>query len=255
MVLFLACAEPEPAAPPDFDEAAHLAFRSFETGSDEELAAWVLAMEAEVDTNLDLSGDINSRYFTPTPLSLDDLVGIEVPERDPAQATTSAVARLSAFPRSKHLPLALLEDQTPLEPQCPSHYVRAFAEGDDCWPDCTLRTENDLTKESGVFVADYVLPKVYRPLVMGDGRTATLARTWTRTPVVAREEAATIEQSESLELFLDRPDGEGMLRMMAVWSETVFRDMELESWVVEGTIRSGTDAIFIRHDEWLAAQP
>ncbi len=255
MLLLLACQTSDPPPPPDFDEAVHLAFRTFESGTDAELGALVLVMESEIDAELDLAGDVNSRYFLPSPLAAADLEGLEVPDRDPALALTSAVARLSSFPRERHVPLALFEDQTPLEPQCPSHYVRSFEDGEDCWPDCMLRTENDLTKESGIFVADYVLPKLYRPIPLEDGRTATITRTWTRDTVVAREDAARIEQSESFEFFLDRPDGSGALRMMAVWSETIFVDLELEDWVVEGTIRAGTDSIFVRQDEWLAAQP
>lgn len=255
MFLLLACQSPDPEPPRDFDEAVHLAFRSVESGSAAELGALLLVMEAEIDAELDLTGDVNSRYFLPSPLSEVDLEGLEVPDRDPALAVTSAVARISDFPRERHVPLALLEDQTPLEPQSPTHYVRSFEEGEDCWPDCMLRTENDLTKESGIFVADYVLPKVYRSIALDDGRTATITRTWTRDTVVAREEAARIEQSESFEFFLDRPDGSGALRMMSVWSETNFVDLELEDWVVEGTIRAGTESIFVRHDEWLAEQP
>lgn len=255
MVLLLACQAPDPTPPPDFDEAVHLAFRTFESASDADMGALLRVMEAEIDAELDLAGDVNSRFFLPSPLAEADLEGLEVPDRDPGLALTSAVARVSAFPRERHVPLALFEDQTPLEPQCPNHYVRTFAEGEDCWPECLLHTENDLTKESGVFIADYVLPKQYRPIPLEDGRTATITRTWTRDAVVAREEAATIEQSESFEFFLDRSDGSGALRMMAVWSETTFANMVLEDWVVEGTIRAGTDSIFVRHDEWLDAQP
>jgi hypothetical protein len=250
MLLLLACVTPDSTPPPDFDEAVHLAFRNFESASDAEMGDLLLIMEREIDASLDLAGDVNARALLPTRIA-----GLEVPDRDPALAVTSAVARLSAFGLAAHVPLALFVDQTPLEPQCPNFYERAFTEGEDCWPDCILRTENDLTKESGIFIADYVLPKVYRPIPMADGRVASVTRTWTRDTVVAREDAARIEQSESFEFFLERADGSGTLRMMAVWSETTFPDLEIEQWVVEGTIRAGTDAIFARQDAWLTENP
>ena len=255
MLLLIACVATDPPLPPDFDEAVHLAFRKLESGSDEELAELLLVMESEIDSDLDLAGDVIARSFQPTSLTEDDLDGLEVPDRDPDLAVTNALARVSQFPREVHVPLALMADQRPLEPQCPTHYVRSFTEGDDCWPDCFMHTENDLTKESGLFIADYVLPKQYRAIPLEDGRTATMTRTWTRDAVVAREDAARIEQSESFEFFLDRPDGSGALRMMAVWSETSFAAHEIEDWVIEGTVRAGTESIFVRHDEWLLAQP
>jgi hypothetical protein len=121
MLLLIACVATDPPLPPDFDEAVHLAFRKLESGTDEELADLLLVMESEIDSDLDLGGDVIARSFQPTPLTEDDLEGLEVPERDPALAVTNALARVSQFPRESHVPLALFEDQTPLEPQCPTH--------------------------------------------------------------------------------------------------------------------------------------
>lgn len=254
MLWLAACAVSEPTPPPGFDEAVHLAFRTFESASDAELAQYVLAMETEIDASLDLAAvDLTLRSFTPTPLTVEDVAGVDVPDRDPSLALTSALVRQSLFPRADHLPLPLIVDQTPLEPQCPEHYVRSFVAGEACWPDCVLRTSNDLTKTNLLFRASYVLPKEYRPFEVGDGRTATFARTWTTDRVVAEEAAAVIEQSESIEFWLDRPDGSGALRMMAVFSETTFAELEADDPTVEATLRLGTDQIFARQDEWLSA--
>lgn len=251
----IACAEPSAQDKTDFDGAVHQAFARFHEADDAEAEGWVLAMEAEIDAKIDLANpDVLARSLTPSPLTADDLAGVTVPDRDPTLAVANAVVRLSTFPRAEHLDMPLMVDQTPVEPQCPEHYVRSFLEGEDCWPDCTLRTSNDLTKTNLLFTVDYVLPKDFRPVAMSDGRTATLARTWTTERNVSADGAAAIEQSESVELWLDRPDGSGALRMMSVWSETVFTEMEPTEDVVIGTVALGTDAIFVRQDEWLAAR-
>lgn len=258
MFLFLAgCSTPATESPPpDFDGAVHAVFRMFDAEDPSELAVDVLAMEAEIDAALDLDAvELELRAFTPSPLSAADLEGVDVPDRDPGAAVASAVARRSNFPRADHLPLPLLVDQTPLEPQCPEHYVRTLVAGADCWPDCALTTSNDLTKQNLLFEASYVLPKEYRPVSLADGRVATIARTWTTERVVSVDGGAVIEQSESVEMWLDRPDGSGALRMMAVWSETNFADMEVEDATVEATLRLGTDEIFARQDEYLAGAP
>ncbi len=255
ILLALACTTPAlEAPPPDFDSAAHEAFRRFFDEDPAPLAIDILAMEAEIDASLDLTSlDVSARSFTPSPLTEDDLAGLDVPDRDPSAALSSALARLSTHPRSDHVPLPLLEDQTPLEPQCPDHYIRTIVAGGECWPDCTLETSNDLTKANLLFEASYVLPKQYRPVPLEDGRTATLARTWSTERVVAVDDAAVIEQSESVEFWLDRPDGSGALRMMAVWSETSFPSMDVDDESVELTLRLGTDEIFGRQDEYLDA--
>jgi hypothetical protein len=256
ILLALACTTPATEAPPpDFDEAVHEAFRRFAEADTAPLAVDVLAMESAIDADLDLTAaDTSLRAFTPSPLAVEDLAGVDVPDRDPGAAVASALARLSLFPRETHLPLPLLVDQTPLEPQCPEHYVRSFLAGEACWPDCELDTSNDLTKQNLLFKASYVLPKAYRPVELDDGRVATLARTWTTERVVAEDDAAVIEQSESLEFWLDRPDGSGALRMMAVWSETTFPAMDVDDATVALTLRVGTDEIFARQDDYLLAE-
>lgn len=255
MLWLFACAEPSEQDKTDFDGAVHEAFARFHEADDAEAEEWIMAMEAEIDATIDLaSPDVLARSLTPTPLTEADLAGVEVPDRDPTLAVANAVAHLSQFPRADHLDIPLMVDQTPVEPQCPDHYVRTFLEGEDCWPSCTLRTSNDLTKSNLLFTVDYVLPKDFRPVPLSDGRTATLARTWTTERNVSDDGTASIEQSESVELWLDRPDGVGSLRMMSVWSETVFTDMEVTEDMVVGTVAVGTDQVFTRQDEWLSAQ-
>lgn len=251
----LACAEPIEQDKTDFDGAVHQAFARLHEADDAEAEGWIVAIEDEIDAKIDLaSADVLARSLTPTALTWDDLADVDVPDRDPELAVANAVAHLSRHPRADHLPIPLMVDQTPVEPQCPDHYVRTFLEGEDCWPDCTLRTSNDLTKSNLLFTVDYVLPKDFRPVPLSDGRTATLARTWSVARAVSSDGTASIEQSESVELWLDRPDGSGTLRMMSVWSETVFTDLEVTEDVVIGTVAVGTDAVFSRQDEWLDAQ-
>lgn len=254
MLWLLACATPVETEETDFDAAVHLAFAHLLEAEEADAEVWILAIEAEVDAKIDLANpDVLARSLTPTPLTAEDLAGVTVPDRDPSLALANAVARLSTHPRSDHLDMPLMVDQTPVEPQCPDHYVRSFLEGEDCWPECALRTSNDVTKTNLLFTVDYVLPKDFRPVVLGDGRVATLARSYTTRRNVSADGTAAIEQSESVELWLDRPDGSGTLRLMSVWSETVFTDMEVDDSMVIGTVALGTDAIFVRQDEWLAA--
>ena len=70
ILLALACTTPAlEAPPPDFDSAAHEAFRRFFDEDPAPLAIDILAMEAEIDASLDLTSlDVSARSFTPSPL-------------------------------------------------------------------------------------------------------------------------------------------------------------------------------------------
>ncbi len=256
LLVVLACGKAAPPAPPAFDEALRIGFRQFEDEDPTELAAAVLSMESTIDAELDLDADlVAERALTPSKLSPDDLVGVEVPDRDPAASLAVAVARRSAYSRDGHVPLALLEDHTAIEPQCPEYYVRTFLEGEDCWPDCArLRTSNDLIKQNFLITVAYVLPKDYRPVPLPDGRTATLARTWMTDTAVGEDGGTTIHQSESVEIWLDRPEEDGALRMMAVWSETTFEGIEVDDDTVLTTMRVGIDEIFEVQDDYLSGR-
>jgi hypothetical protein len=254
LLLALACGKAAPPAPPAFDEALRIGFRQFEDEDPTELAAAVLSMESAIAAELDMESDlVADRALTPSNLTADDLVGIEVPDRDPSAALAVAVARDSAYTREEHVPLSLMVDHTEIEPQCPEYYVRTFLEGQDCWPDCDrLRTSNDLIKQNFLMTVVYVLPKDYRPVPLPDGRTATLARTWMTDSAVGEDGGTTIHQSQSVEIWLDRTDGSGSVRMMAVWSETTFEGIEVDDDTVLTTMRVGIDDIFELQDAYLS---
>lgn len=254
--LLLACGKAAPPAPPAFDEALRIAFRQFEDEDPAELAAAVLSMESSIEGELDMESNlVADRALTPSKLTAEDVVGVEVPDRDPGLALAVAVARRSDFTREQHVPLSLLVDHTEIEPQCPEYYVRTFLEGEDCWPSCDrLRTSNDLVKQNFLMTVAYVLPKDYRPVPLDDGRVATLARTWMTESAVGEDGGTTIHQSESVEIWLDGRDGSGATRMMAVWSETTFEGLEVDDDTVLTTMRVGIDEIFEVQDDFLAAE-
>ena len=265
------CAAP-PAADPEFDDAAAFLFREFEADEPARLAFVMRAFEAEIVASLDLSAESAiDRATTPSPLTPDDLVGLDRPDADPTLALTIAVARQSAFMPTAHQQIQLLEDHTAVEPNSPNVYDRTFLEGTErCWADqgcATLRTMNDLVRENLVLEIPHQMGKTLRwidvdlpepssvpegePVVNpGTPRWGILGRSWVPEEATGLSGQNTLHQQYSMEVWI--PRGEGALRTMSLWFELSGSGLTDELQI--GTARAGIDDIFELADAFLSAE-
>lgn len=230
LLALLGCQAP-PAADPEFSDAARFAFREFDTEEPARLAFAIRSLERTIYLGYDLEADSSrDRASTPEYLDDSDVVGIDTPGLPLSDALPVAVGLLSGYEIDQHRQIALLADQTPVEPGSPDHYERTINEGADCWIDrgCDyLRTVNNLTKANALITVTYDLYKDYRwidlnlpdpssvaegePVVNeGEPRWAYTARSWITEQAVA-DNGNSIDQSLSVEVWLPR-DGGGFVR-------------------------------------------
>lgn len=254
LLLALAACAPAPDASEDFSDAAQGALAHFDDADPTEVIAAVLALEAQVDAAVDTTAeDFNERGMTPGRLEARALVGLTRPDRDPALGTPVTLSWLSPYPPSQHDSIVLLDDLTPVEPASPEQYDRTFAEGRDCYPTtCEFaRTTNVVIRENLLFTMEQVVKKDFRSLD-AEGRALRVSRGWFEAPESNAEGTATIEQSYTIELWLEQ--GQGALRVQVTWVETVFTEFEADDALVAATLRLGIDGQFDAHDAWLAEQ-
>lgn len=273
LALSVAC-RPAPPANPAFDEAAAFALTSFDEVDPVNLAFAARAIEAQVLEDINLEGGLLDRSRTPEAMSEETASSFPaVPERDPTLCLPVSVAHLSAWPLADHVVVQQLADQRPIEPASKDKYDRIILEGADCFAsrDCELlRTENPLIKDNSVMTLDYTLWKDLRWVDLGlpdpadvpEGETAEttgerwalVGRSWISESAEATEGGASIMQSYSVEVWLPQ-GGEQTLRMMALWSETVFENGDGPGEdAVAGTTRYGIQGIFDAADDWIEEQ-
>ena len=250
---------------PQFNDAAVEALRQFNAEDPVVLAFASRELEA-VLMQVDLGASLIDRSSEPDRLTAEDVEGFaERPDRDPFAAIAVAVTHGSAWDIDDHVIVQLLPDQTPIEPASPEVYDRILLEGADCWAigDCEfLRTENPLVKDNAAMTLEYTLWKDFRwvdlnlppPSEVPDGETARndgekrwaiVGTSWIKEETTAQD-GTSILQSYSLELWI--PSDTGILRTMALWSET---DSGFSDDIIASTTRSGIQGIFDAADEWL----
>jgi hypothetical protein len=216
-----------PPANPAFDDAAKYAFTQIE-GEEVDLAYAIRVLEDQVYRGLDVSANnVLDRAVELSHLTEADVVGLERPDRDLADAIPTAVAGLSPYEPTLHQHIQMLTDHTPVEPYSPDHYDRAFVEGEDCWIDqgCTwLKTENDLTKVNALMSIPYRFNKWFRwvdlnlpdpadvpngeePVNDGAPRWAFVSRSWTTEEYYGEGGNTGILQSFTMELWIPRDGG------------------------------------------------
>jgi hypothetical protein len=263
----LACRRDSPAANPEFNDAIHQSFVGFR-GPEVELAYTLRALEVEVKT-LDLeSNDLLDRSVEQEPLTEADVVDLEHPDRDLAAALPIAVAGLSAFSPADAAHIQVLKDQTVVEPYSPDKFDRTLVEGGDCWVerDCPeLLTFNDLVKKNIVMEVPYEFKKDFRWVDLnlpdpadvpvgedavndGPARWAFVAQSWQEESFTGESGDITLAQSFTIEVWLPR-DGGGMVRMQALWSETLGTGVSDD--MIVGTARAGIDTNFHAQETWL----
>ncbi|MES2639230.1 MAG: hypothetical protein V4850_07090 [Myxococcota bacterium] len=254
LLVLLACNDPKEAAP-EFSDAARYGLEHFDDPEEDALAAPILALEAEIDSSLEMTSDVSAdRALSLEVLTGEEIEGITHPDRDPGLAIPPvALARNSDFAIASHVAVAMRDDLSPMEPNSPDLYARTLTDGADCWAEheCVfLRTQNDVNKTNFLMDVTYRLDKDYRWADLGDGRLALAARSWMPEPGFGDDGGTTIWQSYTFEIWVPR-DGDTTLRMMAVWSESEFSVQPSED-TVESVQLVGIDDIFKAHDEWMA---
>lgn len=251
VLLLTACDAPPPASEP-FNDAAIAALANFEEPTPDVLVRATEQLEAEIAADLDLTGDVTKRSLTPDELTEADVDDMDGPERDPGLTLPVALASLSPHAIADHDRIVFLADQAPVEPYAVS-YARSFVEGEDCYPDCMLRTDNLLTKSSPAMTVTFGLRKDWRAFELSDGRQARVARGWMEEGATAESGDDRIEQSYALELWSEAADG-GTLRLLVLWAESVFEPAEADDTVAVFTV-IGMDQLFVKHDGWIEANP
>lgn len=278
-----ACASAPPPANPEFSDALRYVFGGFE-GDEADLAFAVRALEVAVYDSVPLEdGSAVDRAMTPEHLTEEDIAGLENPGLSLALALPVALAGLSPHGIEQHAPIQLLADQTPVEPYSPDYYERTFLEGEDCWltQGCAvMRTHNDLIKDNFLMTVPYAFPKDFRWINLAlpdpgaeDGgaeaepRWGYVARSWITQPYSGDGGDVTFDQFFSMDVWIPRDgrgpllaegadsEGGGLVRVMALWSQTTFESISFTDDQVAATTRAGMDDIMKAADEWIEANP
>lgn len=249
----LACDVPDEASP-EFSDAAVGSLAHFDDEDPAKLISAVQALEEQVLAAVDPGVDeYYLRVMTPARLEAGAITGIKHPDRDPTLGVPVALAWRSPYPPEAHDKITLLSDLVPVEPASPQKYDRTFDEGGDCYPDsCEFaRTTNDVIRENLLFTMNQETKKDFRALDV-EGRAFRLSRGWFEQAASNAEGTATVEQSYTIEVWLE--DGDGALRVQVTWVETIFTNMEYDDELVAGTLSSGMDGQFDAHDRWISEQ-
>ncbi len=250
-LLLLACSDPV-EAPEDLEELTIFLYEEWDNEEPEYLELALVNLLEHAET-VDFEARWDERSWDIGPLDPAELEGKVEHGRDVSVAEGVGVMHQSTFPLEDFLALQFLEDQTPVEPTSPDHYVRTVTEGADCFGERTcdvLRTDNDITRSTFIYDVTYDLPKEFRWVALDEEeRQAFCARSWM--PNSAQDgDKITLWQGYSADVWVPR-DG-GTLRYQVSWQETEMPGLTWEQ--VRGVVAGGIDDMFETQDEYLAEQ-
>ena len=248
------CAVPQ-EAPTEIVDLSLFFFSDFDTAGEALMGDAFVNLEAAIAASADIDGERRDRQWELTPILEEHLGGATAPEgEDPQNQVTMALAYRSAFPVADHETLILLPDQAPIDPSAPQ-YDRSFVVGDDCFAGrgCErLEANNAITKSNLLLEVSYEAPKVWRHITLEDGRAAVAGRTWNPVKSVGEEGRNSIDQTYSIDLFLEDPEDPGRtIRFFTLWS-AVTLSINASEDVVRSTMAYGSQNLLDRHDEFLA---
>ncbi len=248
------CATP-PAAPTELVDLSLFLFSEFDTADE------ALFGEAFVNLELVIEGVLDEerpeRQWELATLREEHLGGANAPEgEDPDNQVTMGLARRSEHAVQEHLDIILLTDQSPVDPSAP-HYDRTFLLGEDCFAarDCErLESVNEITKSNILLEVTYTAPKHWRHLTLQDGRQALAGRTWNPDKAVGEAGANSIDQTYSIDLFLEDPaDPSRSIRFFTLWS-AVSLSIDANEALIRSTMALGSEGLLKRHDEFLSGE-
>jgi hypothetical protein len=233
-VALAACAPPE--APENLDDLTRFMFAEWDADDARVRAAGLANLQGFLATSVGPEGAKGSitaetpsgdRSWSVSDLVEDDVEGLTRPDRPLDKMVGVSVAHVSRWPVDDHARWQAEADQLPAEPSA-VRYDRTFPEPDDrdCFPAeaCdVMETVNDARRANFLFSADFVLLKDFRwvPYTDLDGvdRRAFYSRSWFEESWPGDGGSATLWQSFSVDVFLDRGDGTTW-RYQTSWSET-----------------------------------
>jgi hypothetical protein len=234
-------------APTDLNELTHFLYREWD--DDLHMQDALLKLDAQ---KFNLDGSTDDRSYHMTPLSRDDLMGVNWPmSRDPNKAIGSCVVRRSKWGMDDQVKLIQLPDQLDAEPSA-THYARTFVDPTD--PSCftaqgcsILKTDNDITRDNSAITVSFLLHKNYRWVRLGPDRWAIAARSNTDHPYKGSKDGTAINQSYSMDIFLQQPDLR-TVRYQCSWSETDL-GVDLDDGLVLAILVTGVDQALSASDD------
>jgi len=246
-----------PEAPTELNELSAYLFRNFEHEQEETRSTGMANLQAFF-ADVDLTQPYQDLAYAVDDLTEEDVADVVHPDRDPALTLPVGLVTGSAFPPDDHATIIILEDQTPVEPNSPTTYDRAFVDPTDpsCFPDrgcLVLRAENHIWRENAVVDLWHDTHKDFRWVELGEegsGEWGILARSWLEETVVGEVGNVTLHQNFSIDVFL--PDGDGAIRYMALWSETEIEGIPDET--MEFTAKLGIHQMFDATEAYLEDQ-
>jgi hypothetical protein len=251
-----ACRE-VPPAPEELDELTAYLFRNFETDEYGVLEGG-LGNLAEYVEGVDLEAGYADRAYSLSPLTEDDVVDVEHPDRDLELLLPVGLVAESPHTPEAHAWGITQADQTAAEPASPNQYTREFTDPTDPagFPDREhplQRTVNDIHKENLVMDVRYDMPKDFRWVELrepGSGEWAILGRAWVPEATEGSSGAVMLQQSFSLDVFLPW-EGDHTVRLMNLWSETEIDGVGND--VIEATIKLGIHQMFNATDDFVGS--
>jgi hypothetical protein len=243
----VACAPPV-KAPDDVEEFTRFMYREWSSQDTKALEAGVLKLEAFLQgRDLKADDDFSSRHFAfEQSLTSDDLATVQAPEgTDPANAIGMAVFGVSKWPITDHAKLQSSGDLLPAERATARAYTRTYP--DMSAPSCfdtrecvELNTLNVITRDNALLKVTFELPKKFVWVKLGADRWAIVARSWMPKVSKGSAEGTSLDQSYTLDVWLERPDGTTW-RYQGIYTQstTAFSDRDTAVSLVTGGADEG----------------
>lgn len=251
LALLFSCTHPV-EAPAEMDALSSFLYVAWDEQDPAAMQEGVVNLLAFAET-VDPSGDLDQRSFVVNPFDRAEIEPYVAHEHDPAETVGVGVLYFSPYPALAHMEHIRMTDQTPVEPSSPNHYVREFTEGD---PDCfvegscpTLRSMNDVLRESVLFTLSYDMDKMWRWVETPSGIDALCARS-ANVDVAEGGDNIRLLQGYSMDLFL--PLNDGSLRYQVTWQQTEIPGLDDED--MQGALASGVNDGFVRQDEFITEE-
>jgi len=249
------CAGPDPVkAPKEIDELSAYLFANFESETGDELVAGTEELRKFLK-DLDLANaELDDRTFSMSPLQNDDWGGIEGSPEDPAMQLPLAVAALSDHDLTANIDLAGNKNHVCIDSNTTVYYDREFDSQKKCFldGDCdTLRTTNEIRKESVIAKVWYDMYKDYRVITDEDGKeTALISRSWTDKVWMGDNGKNSWDQIYAIDVSI--PEGDQTLRYVVFWSAVTIGGVADDFYV--NLVKTGIEEGYLNSDRFVVGK-
>jgi hypothetical protein len=251
----LLCACKRPAeAPTELAALTVFLWEEWDGEDPEAMAAAVTDLRGFVDREVDLQGGWEDRAFMEVgTMARAEVAPVVEHDFSPAETVGVGLFYASAFGVDRHIrDLISMEDQTPVEPGSPEHYVRTFTEGTPaCLRDRScevLSSMNSIERDTFLYELDCDMGKAWRWVVTEDGTEALCARSW-NVDENTNDSSVRLLQGYGLDIFVPRPGG--VLRYHVTWQQT---ESAVDDEQIKGGIAKGIEDQMGLHDDFLAGR-